>query len=83
MFQYVIKRVLLFIPTLIIITVITFLVCRLAPGDPTEMRVGQTSEGIAAETLINQQAKDYYKKKVRIGQTNLPAIPYLDEEYDF
>jgi len=63
MFQYVIKRVLLFIPTLIIITVITFLVCRLAPGDPTEMRVGQTSEGIAAETLINQQAKDYYKKK--------------------
>jgi ABC-type dipeptide/oligopeptide/nickel transport systems, permease components len=27
------------------------------------MRVGQTSEGIAAETLINQQAKDYYKKK--------------------
>lgn len=63
MFQYVIKRILLFIPTLIVITIITFLVCRLAPGDPTEMRVGQTSEGVAAESLINQQAKDYYRAK--------------------
>ncbi|MBL8006774.1 MAG: ABC transporter permease [Ignavibacteria bacterium] len=65
MTDYVIKRVLLFIPTLIIITMITFLVCRLAPGDPTEMKIGQTSEAQKsdAKNLMTQQAKEFYKKK--------------------
>lgn len=65
MTEYVIKRVLLFIPTLIIITMITFLVCRLAPGDPTEMKIGQTSEAQKsdAKNLMTQQAKEFYKKK--------------------
>lgn len=65
MFQYVIKRILLFIPTLIIITMITFLICRLAPGDPTEMKVGKTMEGKLADgkNVINEQAKKFYKMK--------------------
>lgn len=65
MFQYIVKRVLLFIPTLIIITMITFLICRLAPGDPTEMKVGKTMEGQLAgsKNVINEQAKNFYKKK--------------------
>ncbi len=63
--DYVIKRLLLFIPTLIIITMITFLVCRLAPGDPTEMKIGQTGEAqkTDAKNLMNEQAKEFYKKK--------------------
>jgi len=65
MFQYIVKRILLFIPTLIIITMITFLICRLAPGDPTEMKVGKTIEGQLADSknVINEQAKKFYKKK--------------------
>lgn len=65
MTQYVIKRILLFIPTLIIITMVTFLVCRLAPGDPTDMKIGQTGEAqkTDAKNLMTEQAKEFYKKK--------------------
>ncbi len=65
MTEYVIKRILLFIPTLIIITMITFLVCRLAPGDPTEMKLGHTSEAqkTDAKNQMTEQAKEFYKKK--------------------
>ncbi|MBS1517118.1 MAG: ABC transporter permease [Bacteroidetes bacterium] len=65
MTDYVIRRILLFIPTLIIITMITFLVCRLAPGDPTEMKIGQTQEAQKTDSknLMNEQAKEFYKKK--------------------
>ena len=65
MTEYVIRRILLFIPTLIIITMITFLVCRLAPGDPTEMKIGQTQEAQKTDSknMMNEQAKEFYKKK--------------------
>lgn len=65
MTDYVIKRILLFIPTIIIITMITFLICRLAPGDPTEMKIGQTAEAqkTDAKNLMTEQAKEFYKKK--------------------
>jgi len=65
MTQYVIKRILLFIPTLIIITIITFCVCRLAPGDPTEMKIGNTGEAAKTDSknLINETTKKYYKQK--------------------
>ncbi|CAN5657974.1 ABC transporter permease [soil metagenome] len=65
MTQYVIKRILLFIPTLIIITIISFLVCRLAPGDPTEMKIGNTGESQKTDSKnqINETTKKYYKMK--------------------
>lgn len=65
MTQYVIKRILLFIPTLLIITVITFCVCRLAPGDPTEMKMGNTGETQKsdAKNQINETTKKYYRQK--------------------
>jgi peptide/nickel transport system permease protein len=65
MTQYVIKRILLFIPTLIAITLITFTISHLAPGDPTELKVGMSNENMKADekSQLNQQAKDYYKAK--------------------
>lgn len=45
MFQYIIKRVLLFIPTLFLITVISFGISRMAPGDPAELKAGAGGEG--------------------------------------
>ncbi|HAX47755.1 MAG TPA: diguanylate cyclase, partial [Bacteroidetes bacterium] len=65
MSQYILKRILLFIPTLIAITIITFTISRLAPGDPTELKVGVSGENMKADekSQLNQQAKDYYKQK--------------------
>jgi len=65
MSQYLLKRILLFIPTLIAITLITFTISRLAPGDPTELKVGVSNENMKADdkSQLNQQAKDYYKQK--------------------
>lgn len=65
MSTYVLKRILLFIPTLIAITLITFTISRLAPGDPTELKVGVSNENMKADekSQLNQQAKDYYKQK--------------------
>lgn len=65
MTQYVIKRILLFIPTLVAITLITFAISHLAPGDPTELKVGVSQESMRADekSQLNQQAKEYYKQK--------------------
>jgi peptide/nickel transport system permease protein len=65
MSQYLLKRVLLFIPTLIAITIITFTISRLAPGDPTELKVGVSNENMKSDdkSQLNQQAKDYYRQK--------------------
>jgi len=55
----------LFVPTLVAITLITFTISHLAPGDPTELKVGVSQESMKADekSLLNQQAKDYYKQK--------------------
>ncbi len=77
MTEYVVKRILLFIPTLIIITMITFLVCRLAPGDPTEMKIGNTGEAQKTDSknMMTEQAKEFYKKKFGLDKP-LP-VQYL------
>ena len=52
MTSYLFKRLLLMIPTLFGILVVSFLVIRLAPGDPASQKfggVGQASGGINAE----------------------------------
>jgi peptide/nickel transport system permease protein len=56
---------LLFIPTLIAITLITFAISHLAPGDPTELKVGVSQESMKADekSQLNEQAKNYYKQK--------------------
>jgi len=56
MLKYVIKRLLIFIPTLVIISLIMFAISVHAPGDPVETilnkqqgEVGQTSKGLATD----------------------------------
>jgi len=65
MTEYVIKRIFLFIPTLIAITLITFAISHLAPGDPTELKVGVSNENMKADekSQMNEEAKNYYKQK--------------------
>lgn len=45
MFQYIIKRVLIFIPTLFAISIVVFMLSVLAPGDPVEKMLGANPEG--------------------------------------
>lgn len=56
MFQYLVRRVLLFIPTLFLITILTFLISRLAPGDPAELKAGVGAEGsMRGNQQLNEQ----------------------------
>ena len=49
--SYIIKRLILFIPTLILVTVIIFLVLRIVPGDPALMIVAGENEDYSEEQL--------------------------------
>lgn len=64
MWQYIVKRVLLFIPTLIVITIISFGISRLAPGDPASMKVGVGSEGgMGSRSTINAKTAELIRKQ--------------------
>ena len=54
--SYLIKRLLLLIPTFIGVTVIGFLVMRLAPGDPAELRAAGGLKG-AGEAALSQNKR--------------------------
>lgn len=60
---YILKRILLLIPTLIGIIFITFLVIRLAPGDPAEMKLRASAQGMmadrAAMSIVEETRKLY------------------------
>lgn len=62
MIGYLLKRILLMIPTLLGIILITFAVIRLAPGDPAEMRL-QSGQGLmgdqTARTIVEETRKLY------------------------
>ncbi|MGH9785066.1 MAG: ABC transporter permease [Terriglobia bacterium] len=58
---YLLKRLLLMIPTMFGITVITFAIIRLAPGDPAAMRLGSSQTG----TIGNQQLAREIIEKTR------------------
>lgn len=54
MFAYIIKRILLMIPTLVGITLITFFIMKLAPGDPVMLKLMFAGEGISPDALAAQ-----------------------------
>lgn len=70
MFKYIIKRILYFVPTLFAISLFTFGLSKMAPGDPVELRLaggmqgskggGQKSDKLAGE-------KQYLAMKKKLG----------------
>ena len=58
---YLLKRLLLVPPTILGISVITFAIIRLAPGDPAAMRVGSAAQG----SIRNQQVAAAIIEKTR------------------
>lgn len=62
MATYLLKRLLLMIPTLIGILVVSFVVIRLAPGDPASQKfggVGQAAAGVNAERGVEAAEKQF------------------------
>jgi len=78
MLKYIIKRILIFIPTLIVISLMIFGLSKIAPGDPVELRMAgglQTGDtGQAADKL--QGEKVYFELAEEMG-LHLPTF-YFD-----
>jgi ABC-type dipeptide/oligopeptide/nickel transport system permease component len=58
MLVYSIRRILVAIPTLLIVLTITFVLIRIAPGDPAEVRLGDYASKEAVEALRRQMGLD-------------------------
>ena len=67
MFKYIVKRLLIFIPTLIAISLLTFVISINAPGDPVETMLNQSvgGDGMSGEKLSNE--KTYNDKRHELG----------------
>lgn len=73
MTAYLLRRVLFFVPTLLIITLLSFIISQSAPGDPVEqMLSGQQSGG---EQIAERQANEaaYLQKRRELG-LDLPVF---------
>src|SRR3989304_843515 len=65
---YVLKRLLLMIPTLLGITVLTFAIIRLAPGDPAMLRIGSSLQGSIGEQQLAQAIIEKTRKEFGLDQ---------------
>src|SRR6266850_2844598 len=52
--SYLVKRLLLIVPTLLGISIISFIIIHLAPGDPAELRMDEGARGIGNQALAEQ-----------------------------
>ncbi len=76
MFKYILKRIAYFIPTLFLISLFTFALSKMAPGDPVELRMaggmaGQKGGGQKADKLAGE--KQYLQMKKKLGM-DIPAF---------
>lgn len=74
MFKYILKRLLFFVPTFIVISLLTFTLGQMAPGDPVELKLkggmgGQTN-GLSEKTTGEKQ---YQELSEKLGR-NLPSF---------
>ncbi|MCF6239180.1 MAG: ABC transporter permease [Candidatus Marinimicrobia bacterium] len=55
MWRYFLKRILLIFPTLFGISIITFIIIKLAPGDPTAFKMGNQQTGMSSDQNMAKQ----------------------------
>ena len=65
---YVLKRLLLMIPTLLGITALTFAIIQLAPGDPAMLRIGSSLQGSIGEQQLAQAIIEKTRKEFGLDQ---------------
>ncbi|QDJ13782.1 peptide ABC transporter permease [Mergibacter septicus] len=91
MFQFILKRVAMVIPTFIGITLLTFALIHLIPGDPIEIRMGerglspelhqQMMHQLGLDKPLSTQYLDYLKGIVQgdLGNSYKDNIPVIDQ----
>lgn len=69
LFGYIVKRILLFIPTLFIISLLTFILISIAPGDPAETMLNRNSGSGEGGQATNKMAteKSYQQLRHKLG----------------
>lgn len=77
MIQYIIKRILLFIPTLLAITLFAFALTRLAPGDPAAVKAGAGAEGNqSSKSAVSKESIKLWRKQMRLDRPILEQYVY-------
>jgi peptide/nickel transport system permease protein len=66
MLKYILKRIIIFLPTLIIISLLAFVISVNAPGDPVERMVVAAQSGgeIGSQTVSQIEQKRFWRKKL-------------------
>lgn len=67
MFNYIIKRLLLMIPTLIGITIISFIIIKLAPGNPSDL-LEQQGGDVQQKTEVSYESVDEFRRKYNLDK---------------
>ncbi len=72
---YILKRLLLMLPTMLGITIVTFGIIRLAPGDPAAMKVGSSAQGSIGEEQLAREIIE--KTRAQFGLDKPIPVQYL------
>jgi peptide/nickel transport system permease protein len=64
--RYILRRILLFIPTFIVITLLSFIILVNAPGDPVErmMTSSQSSGDISTQSVAQKEQRNYWTHRL-------------------
>jgi peptide/nickel transport system permease protein len=75
MFLYILKRILFFIPTILIISILTFALSKMTPGDPVRLALGNQDQGEGNGSSSDKTAgeKAYLAMAEEMG-LNLPSF---------
>jgi len=73
--SYILRRLLLMIPTLFGITVVSFCIMQLAPGDPLLLQLGAT--GLAGQTTQTREAYLIQKRDLKLDRPLLINLRYF------
>ncbi len=68
MLQYIFRRIVLFVPTLLAITLIAFALTRLAPGDPAALKAGIGGEGQSQRSVVSKKSIEQWRKQMRLDK---------------
>lgn len=71
MLRYILKRLLIAVPTLIGITIVTFCIIQLAPGDPADK---SEEEGVVATTFSGQVTREVVEQTRRLYGLDKPLL---------
>lgn len=95
MLGYLVRRIAMTIPTLLLVSIAVFALVRLIPGDPVQVMLGDSADPLQVEALRRQMGLDqsilvqfgYWLAKVAVGDfghsiTNgLPVLPLILERF--